>query len=321
MPPEVQNAAPPQPAQPIENASRAPLDRNARRRLFGLGIFTLVLCIFFIRPIRELIHVALDKDRQSYLLLVPAICGYLIWIKRRDLHARFLTSTGAALVLTGIGLAMLLIARSIVWTYPADRLSLQIFSLLCFFWAGCYVFLGGSFIRQLFFPFAFLVFMIPVPTQAVDYIEIFLQYASADAAYWMLSLTDVPMLRTGLDFVLPGIPIRVAQECSGYNSTFSLFMVSLVAGHLFLNSPGRKTILALFVIPLAILRNGFRIMTIALLCVYVDPSMIDSYIHHKGGPIFFALSLVPFLLLMWGLRKAEIVKSRKQVNSRENATS
>jgi hypothetical protein len=31
--------------------------------------------------------------------------------------------------------------------------------------------------------------------------------------------------------------------------------------------------------------------------------MIDSPIHHHGGPIFFALSLVPFFLLLFFMRK------------------
>jgi len=63
--------------------------------------------------------------------------------------------------------------------------------------------------------------------------------------------------------------------------------------------------LTLAVIPLAILRNGFRIFTIAMLCVHVDPTMIDSPIHHRGGPIFFILSLVPFLAFLFVLRRSE----------------
>ena len=61
--------------------------------------------------------------------------------------------------------------------------------------------------------------------------------------------------------------------------------------------------LTLFVIPLALLRNGFRIVTVGLLCVHVSPDMINSYIHRKGGPIFFALSLIPFFALLILLRK------------------
>jgi hypothetical protein len=31
--------------------------------------------------------------------------------------------------------------------------------------------------------------------------------------------------------------------------------------------------------------------------------MIDSPIHHHGGPLFFILSLVPFLVLLYLLKK------------------
>ena len=33
--------------------------------------------------------------------------------------------------------------------------------------------------------------------------------------------------------------------------------------------------------------------------------MIDSTIHHRGGPFFFALSLIPQFLLLWWLRRQE----------------
>jgi hypothetical protein len=33
--------------------------------------------------------------------------------------------------------------------------------------------------------------------------------------------------------------------------------------------------------------------------------MIESPIHRRGGPIFFALSLIPFFLLLLNLRKLD----------------
>ena len=47
------------------------------------------------------------------------------------------------------------------------------------------------------------------------------------------------------------------------------------------------------------------ILVIGLLCVHIGPHMIDSPIHHRGGPLFFALSLVPLFLLLWWLRRQE----------------
>jgi exosortase/archaeosortase family protein len=108
-----------------------------------------------------------------------------------------------------------------------------------------------------------------------------------------------------LTFHLPGIVIIVAEECSGIRSTLVLFITSMLAGYLFLHTTWKRLALTLFVIPLAILRNGFRIFTIAMLCVHVNPNMLHSPIHQRGGPIFFALSLIPFFALLFWLKKKE----------------
>jgi exosortase/archaeosortase family protein len=84
-----------------------------------------------------------------------------------------------------------------------------------------------------------------------------------------------------------------------------LFITSILAGHLFLRSPWKRSVLAAAVIPLALLRNGFRVFTIGELCVHIGPQMIDSFIHRRGGPIFFALSLLPFFLLLFFLAKSD----------------
>ena len=97
-----------------------------------------------------------------------------------------------------------------------------------------------------------------------------------------------------------------------------LFITSLLAGHLFLRSPWKKTALALAVVPLAILRNGFRIFTIGMLCVHVDPAMIKSPVHTRGGPLFFVLSLAPFFLFLWWLRKSESAGTEPKTVKRGN---
>jgi len=119
------------------------------------------------------------------------------------------------------------------------------------------------------------------------------------------TIAGTPLVRHGAVFELPGIVLRVAQECSGIRSSWVLFITSVLASHLFLRKWGSRLALVAFVIPLGILRNGFRVFVIGLLCVYIGPHMIDSVIHHRGGPLFFALSLVPLFLLAWWLRRRE----------------
>ena len=117
--------------------------------------------------------------------------------------------------------------------------------------------------------------MVPLPDAAVDWLEKASTLASAEAAALFFAVAGTPLVRQGTLFELPGIVLRVAQECSGIHSSWVLFITSLVASHLFLRTRWRRIVLVAFVIPLGILRNGFRILVIGLLCVNVGPHMIE----------------------------------------------
>jgi exosortase C (VPDSG-CTERM-specific) len=139
-----------------------------------------------------------------------------------------------------------------------------------------------------------------------------LQHGSAAAAQLFFTLAGTPFLRNGLTFQLPGITIQVAPECSGIQSSMVLLITGLVASYLFLRKPRNQILLILLMIPLGLLRNGFRVFTIGELCVHIGPQMIDSPIHHRGGPVFFALSLIPLFILLIALQKSE--RSRGIIN-------
>jgi exosortase/archaeosortase family protein len=82
-------------------------------------------------------------------------------------------------------------------------------------------------------------------------------------------------------------------------------VVSLAAGYLFLRAPWKRALFTLMVVPLGILRNGVRIVTIGELCTHYGPQMIHSYLHRKGGWIFFLVSLGPLLALLWVLARSD----------------
>jgi len=83
-------------------------------------------------------------------------------------------------------------------------------------------------------------------------------------------------------------------------------ITSFVAGHFFLRSLWAKLGIVVFIIPLAIVKNAFRIVGLTLLANYVAPTFItDSVLHRSGGIPLFALSVVVLLSLVWVLRKIE----------------
>jgi exosortase/archaeosortase family protein len=99
--------------------------------------------------------------------------------------------------------------------------------------------------------------------------------------------------------------IEVAKECSGIRSSLSLIITALLAGHFFLRTGWSRALLVLAIVPITILKNGFRIAMLSILGVYVDERILGSDLHRKGGILFFIMALV----LVWGvialLRKSE----------------
>jgi exosortase len=155
------------------------------------------------------------------------------------------------------------------------------------------------------FPLAYLIFMVPMPDSMREGLELASKTASAEVANFLFHFSGIPFLRAGPVFQLPNITIEVAQECSGIRSSWVLLMTSVLAANLFLKTSWRRIVFVAFVIPLGILRNGFRILVIGMLCVNIGPQMIHSVIHRRGGPFFFVISLVPFLLVLWWLHRGE----------------
>jgi exosortase C (VPDSG-CTERM-specific) len=275
-------------------------------RLRGYAAFLFLLMLLFMQPLTSLVLYAAHSDLHSHIILVPFISLYLLFLRRRQFSADYCSSMAGSLTMAMIGSAA--VAARIVWRASvsmSDGLALTVLGFVAFAAAGGFLFLGSRWMAARAFPMTFLVFMVPLPDAAVNWLERASMFASAEAAAMYFDLTGTALVRHGTVFELPGIVLQVAQECSGIRSSWVLLITSLLASHLFLRSGWRKIVLVAFVIPLGILRNGFRILVIGLLCVHVGPQMIDSSIHHRGGPIFFALSLFPLYLLLWWLRHQE----------------
>jgi exosortase C (VPDSG-CTERM-specific) len=279
---------------------------SVQLRKFFLATAILVFC--FGKPLFDLLRLAAKDDLYSYIPLIPLISIYLVWLQKKRLpHFYEPARKLAALFLAG-GLAAIagywFVIRSASLA-DEDYLALTVFSFLLFFTGvGC-LFLGKEMLRAIAFPIGLLAFMIPLPEFLRHEIETFLQHGSAAVADGLFKLSGMPVFQDGLMFRLPGFNLEVAPECSGIRSSLVLFIMSLLVGYLFLRKPWNRTMLALAVIPLALLRNGFRIFVIGQLCVRVGPEMINSYIHRHGGPLFFILALIPLFLLLIFFRKSE----------------
>ena len=265
-----------------------------------------VLLLAFGGTLLALLRFCAGSDLYSYVVLIPFVSGYLAWLQTPRFPAGRQPARLAAAGLLGGGLLVLAAAGRLAGPAPEDALTPRMLAFVLLLAGVCALFLGRERLRLLAFPLAFLVFMVPLPVAWRAQLDTFLQHGSAAAANAMFSLSGVAVLQDNLSFRLPGgIRFNVEPECSGIHSSLVLLITSLVAGHLLLRTRWKQALLVAVVLPLALLRNGFRIYVIGQLCVHYGARMFDSWVHHRGGPLFFAISLIPFFGLLLWLVKSE----------------
>ena len=147
------------------------LERSQRRRIIGLTGSVGLLTLLFVQPLARILGLALQNDLHSYIPLVPVISGYLLYIRpRKDIAYR--SSVGAAIRVSAIGIAAL--GAAIGFRRPQrQRQSLVDDARLREFHRGRLGFCssGPNGCAAAAFPVAFLIFMVPLPDAAVNWLE------------------------------------------------------------------------------------------------------------------------------------------------------
>jgi exosortase len=281
------------------------LERFEPRDIYLLLLFT-AITLWFWEPLFLVFTSSLQDEHSqhySHISLIPFLCLCLLYLRRAEIFATMGWSPFLGSILMVVGGAISLGTNEPI-SKTLDSLSPAILSFVMMCWGAFLFCYGIQAFRVASFGLGLLAFMIPFPSFILDAIVSFLQRSSAEAVELLFSALGIPVLRDGFIFELSNFTILVAEECSGIRSFLALIITALVAGYWFLTSVWARVALMTIVIPLAIIKNAFRIVGLALLANYVDPTyLMDSALHRSGGIPLFVLSLVVLFSIVWLLRK------------------
>jgi exosortase len=270
----------------------------------------LLLCVMPIALTWESIGLLLRLVREngtfSQIPLIPLVSVSLIYQNRKAIFSEVSFGWILGTSMITLGMILLGVARLNLWNLNSTNpLSLLMLAVV-FVWLGAFaLFFGARAFRAAAFPLLFLLFMVPIPEPVLSKIIYFLQAGSSNMAEAFFRIAGVPYHRQGFVFELPGVAIRVAEECSGIRSTLALLITTVLASYMFLKSSWKRLILCLAVVPIAIFKNGLRIATLSTLAVYVNPEFLHGNLHRHGGIVFFVIALLPLGLLLRLLEKGE----------------
>jgi exosortase len=284
---------------------------TTRAQVLAFGFLCAVSILLWWHSLTITLGLALSNDAYTHILLILPLSAVLIYqdSKYRDSKTFQIDPKPSHRVgVTLLALALLIgcYARWEMSATPDDVvLSLGMLALVTWWIGSVILCFGVDTFRSFLFPLCFLFWMVPVPAFALNGIVHFLQYQSTFAASILFQAIGVPVTQDGIMLAIPNLNIEVATECSSIRSSLMLVVTTMVLAHLFLRSWWRKSLLVAAAIPLSVAKNGLRIFTIAELGTRVDPGFLNGKLHHNGGIIFFGISVVAMVALLWILRRTE----------------
>ena len=280
-------------------------------RVVWFAAFVCLSLVVSLRQLKALLDLSIRDERYTHCILVPFVCFGVVWLTRRRIFLNIYTDLPAGLPVILASAA----AYGLGLKYAALPLSA---AAVIGFWTGGFVLLfGRKALLAARFPFALLLLFIPPPPSALDPGEQFLQRSSADAAEVLFRLSSTPVFRDGLQFTIPGVTIEVARECSGIRSFIALMIVTAVLGYMFLQSTWSRAAFLLAVIPISIVKNAIRIVTLSWLGSNGSMDFLTGDLHHRGGPVFSLISLALLTPILLGLLRLE---SRRRPSAAKGLT-
>jgi exosortase len=248
------------------------------------------------------------KDpNYSHGIFVPLLSGYLAW-NRRDELARVAIKPSFHGLLIVVGAIGLLFLGSLGAELFLTRIAIigTIAGLIVYF-------AGWKMLRTLAFPIAFLLLMVPLPTLIHNEIVFPLQLLASRFASAVLDfLNFFPVVREGNILVLPHSRLEVVEACSGIRSLMSLITLALGYGYLAENSRWIRFVLAVAIVPVAVVSNGLRVVGTAFATYYLGPKAADGFLHSFSGWVIFLVATT----LLLTVHAAMNLICRDRTNSR-----
>lgn len=228
-------------------------------------------------------------ENMGHGFFVPLVAGLVVWQRRDALLATPRTTNGWGLVLVIFGALLSLGA-----TLGAELFTARLSFVIALFGVVLYL-CGTQWTKLLLFPFALLLFMIPIPAIIYAQLTLKLQILASQLGEMLITAMGIPVLRSGNTLQLPSQTLDIAEACSGIRSLLSLMFLSLVYAYFTDKKVWMRWALLIATVPIAIGANGVRVALTGLLSE-INTKLATGIYHETEGYIVFIVALAALIV-------------------------
>ena len=156
---------------------------------------------------------------------------------------------------------------------------------------------GKRGVKRVLFPAGFLAFLVPPPSFVIDMITGPLQLLVTKASAFLLKSAGYLITREGVIIHIADYTIIVGEVCSGLRSLISLMAVGAIYAYLQNITNLKRSKLFLSIIPISIIANIFRLITLSLITYYFGEAAGQGFFHNFSGFVLFAVAMVCLVIV------------------------
>lgn len=255
------------------------------------------------------------------ILLVPTLggLGREVWSMEIGAHGPIVLATGLWLITqclpdmrarlapaSGPVVALILALALPIYAFGRayDFISLEALGVYGAMLGLAYRLAGWSALRHNVFPFFYLGFLVPPPGWLIDQATAPLRTLVSTVATGLLEPLGYPILREGVTLFVGSYQLLVEDACAGMNSIVGLTAITLFYIYLLHRASWRYALLLVsLIIPVAIIVNILRVITLILLTHYYGDGVAQGFLHVTTGIMLFTVALAAMFGLDWLLQR------------------
>ena len=251
------------------------------------------------------------EEDMSFAWYVPLFSIYVLWTQRERLREA-LAAPDARPSWLGFSLCVPCVAMALLGARGL-QLRLEQVAFIGLLIAVPWTFYGRRVASIFVFPAFYLVFTIPAAA-LMDMFTIRLRLLASGSALAVLNGCGIDAVQEGTAIISRGahpFAIDVAEPCSGLRSLFAL--MALTAAYSWYSQPtwGRRAILFASSVPIAIIGNVVRIITICVVAVCSSADFALGFYHDWSGFVIFIVAML--LMVGFGEIVARVCERRHPV--------
>ncbi len=250
----------------------------------------LLVIILYTPVFNNLYNIRWDTVDYSHAYFILPISLWLTWRSRHEL--KMAIQQRPSNICNLLSFSVLILGGLMFFVgWRQDYVVIQTFSLIPVLLGLVGYLYGTSMIKILSFPILYLMLLVPPPFGILDSITMPMRYGIAAATELVLNFASYPITRSGLEMNIGYNTIFMGEPCSGFRSLITMISLVLVYVYIGKGNLAKKIALTSLIVPMALLGNLARVITLCLITFYFGEEAGQGFFHNFSGILIFIITI------------------------------